>query len=418
MAETASNPDADEKPERVTRNFATLAACQAAAGLLALLSLRILATRLGPEGFGRACFAEAMLAYFILLSNMGLDTLGIREVARRGGEAADYVRQISLVRLALSLAGCAALAGAGLVMPVDGTTRGLIALYGLALLPLALSLEWLFQGTQQMQFSGLFLIVREGVFVGLVATFIRGPGDVLLVPAFYGVSRSAAVLLLWGVYVRRFGCGWRPGATGWAVLLRESWPIGLSQFIGLAMYPLGTTLLGLISGPAAVGEYNAATRPLFFVLMLGGAYSMAVYPAAAGLYDRDRAGLAAFVRRAGWRSASVAAAVGAGGTLLSGPVIELLYPGGAYARTAAVFGVFSWAVGAALVNGVYSKALLACHGQRAYLVVAIFQFLVCCGVSAALIPRFGALGAAAAVGAAEVAGLAGYGRAYRLASRR
>lgn len=418
MPNSEPSETAGSVPGRLTLNFAALAAGQAAAGVLALAALTTLAARLEPEGFGRTCFAEAVLTYFILVANMGLDTLGVREVARQPGMAGEYVRRIGSLRLGLAMFGCLVLVVAALVLPVDGTTQRLILLYSLALLPLGISLEWLFQGMQRMQYCGLFLVLREGLFVGLVYAFVRGPGDILLTPVFYGLSRVAAVAFLWGVYLKRHGA-LRLTAAGlkWGELLRDSLPIGLSQFIGLAIYPLATTLLGFMAGNVAVGEYNAATRPLLFLLILGGAYSMAVFPAAAGLFGRDHSQLEGFVRVAGGRAIAAALAVGIGGTLLGGWAVGLLYPGGQYASCVPVFAVFSWAVAAAIVNGVYSKALLACNGQRAYLVVVIFQFLVCFGVNAVLIPRLGALGAAIATCAAEVAGLTGYWRAYRVALR-
>lgn len=418
MGEPSAN-SAESAPRRMTTNFILLAAGQVGAGLLSLAVLRLLATRLAPEGFGRACFAESMLIYFIVLANLGLDMLGIREVARRPEAGGEYVRRVNSLRLVLAVAASAVLAASALVMPVDATTQRLVLLYALTLLPLGVSLEWFFQGVQQMQFCGLFLVVREGVLVGLVWFLVRGPGDILLVPVCYGASRVAAVAFLWIVYLRRHGpIRLTMSGLQWRELARDALPIGLSQFAGVAIYPMATTLLGFMAGNVAVGEYNAATRPLLFLLILGGAYATAVFPVAAGLFDHDRARLGGFVRIAAGRAIVAALAVGVGGTLLGAWVVEVLYPGGQYAECVPAFIVFSWAVAAAIVNGVYSKALLACNGQRAYLVVVVFQFLVCFGVTVALIPRLGALGAAIATCAAETAGLAAYWRAYRAALRK
>ena len=79
---------------RILKNFVSLSFSQIVTKALGLVSVAYLARVLGAEGFGKIGFAQAILAYFMLLVNLGLSTLGTREVARNREEISRYVNNI------------------------------------------------------------------------------------------------------------------------------------------------------------------------------------------------------------------------------------------------------------------------------------------------------------------------------------
>lgn len=421
-ADPPSQPTASEPfpvHGRVMRSFLILAAAQGVAGLLYLGALTLLANRLHPDAFGQVCFAEAAVAYLIVLSAMGLDFLGTRQVARHRGRETEYVTHVSSLRLFLAALAYLLLAIIVLLSGVAPTIRYLLLLYGLALFPLALSLEWLFQSTQQMQFCALFVVLREAIFAFAVLLFVRDPARMLLVPVLYLIARSAAVATLLTIFIRRFGrIRLTVDQPVWTRMLRHSVPIGLSQLLAAAIYLVGTTLLGTLSADREVGFYGAAARPLLFVLVLVGAYGAAVYPVVSSLYVTSPAAFARLVGGSAWLSSCAGVAVALGGWSLAGWIIGLLYPGGAYAASVPVFKVLAVAVGIGVVTTTYSRALLACDGQNRYLVVVALQLTACVVACLMLVPAHGALGAALGSLAAEIAGLCGCVVVYRDALRR
>lgn len=415
----AGGADPIRPGRRAFTNFVSLAAGQVVGGVLNLATLTLLANRLQPVAYGRICFAEATLTWFLVLANFGLDVVGIRRVAQRPGGERDAVRQLAGLRLVMAVAAFVLLCVLAAILDVPAQTRQLAVLYGLTLLAVAVSLEWLFQGVQRMHWCGAALVLREGTFLALCALTVRGPEQVLLVPLCYLASRAIVALLLASVFALRFG--WPSlGAdrAEWRRLLGEAAPIGLSQGIGMAIYVLGTLVLGLHDRSAEVGILNAATRPLMAFYLLASAYSSAIFPSLAAAFAKapDRlAGLVSASARVVWLG-GLGAAVGA--TALGGWAIALLYPDGAYGASVGVFRLFGWAVAAAAVNGVYSKALLASNGQRAFLVVVSAQLGVALVTTLALAPWMGAMGAAAGIVAGEAIGVPGYYACLRWMWRR
>jgi O-antigen/teichoic acid export membrane protein len=74
--------------ERIGRNFLLLGVGKAGNLLLSFFVVTWLARKLRPEGFGLISFALALLSYFVVLAQGGLQLLGVREVARQPQRAA------------------------------------------------------------------------------------------------------------------------------------------------------------------------------------------------------------------------------------------------------------------------------------------------------------------------------------------
>lgn len=58
---------------------------------------------LGEANFGKYCFAYAFAAVFLILSDIGLNFLIVREIARDTAKAGEYLTNVSIIRFILSL---------------------------------------------------------------------------------------------------------------------------------------------------------------------------------------------------------------------------------------------------------------------------------------------------------------------------
>ena len=387
---------------RIGKNFSVLVLGQIVAGITLLWSTMYLGRVLGPENFGKISYPEAILLFSMIASNFGLDLVGIREVARRPELANVYARSISLLRFCLSLLVLGVIAVLSYSIPAAPDARKLVLLYGLTLLPLAFSLEWLFHGIQKMQYHAAVL------------SFVRDAGDLLLVPLFYLASRTIATLMLVVCFVLRFGW-FRRAISGsmWRTLLKQSWPVGLSQTLVVLLYVSGIWLLTWMRDYEQVGYYTVVAKYVTGLLMLSAAFSAAVFPAAAKFHKQSLPALKRLIAFAVKLSVAASVVVLLCGLTLSETAVKLLYPKGDFAASAPVLSVLSAALACAIICTIYARTLLACDAQKLYLVVAGFQVVVCLSVSVALIPRHGALGAAFGPLAAEAVGIIGCWLALR-----
>lgn len=72
---------------------------------LGAVNIAYLARILGPEDFGKMNFALAIVGYFAMLSQFGLNTVGVRQVARDRTTMRTYIKHIVSLKVFLGAAG-------------------------------------------------------------------------------------------------------------------------------------------------------------------------------------------------------------------------------------------------------------------------------------------------------------------------
>ena len=160
-----------------------------------------------------------------------------------------------------------------------------------------------------------------------------------------------------------------------ARLLAEGWPLLLSGMAIMLYMRIDVLMLEARGGLEAVGIYGAATRISEAWYFVPTAVAAAMAPSIAAAHERDPVGYLAKVRRLLGMLAAVALAAAVALSLLSVPIIGVLF-GPEFAASAPVLAVHAWA-GVFVALGV---------GQGVW--------NVCEGLNLFLIPRFGGLGAA------------------------
>lgn len=259
---------------RVVKNFLSQVGSNAIAQIFAFFSTAYVARRLNAEGFGWIGFAQAYLAYFTLITDLGLRTIGIREVAKHHDDAPKCVSQVLGLRLALATGSMAVFLVTVVLLPKPAEFKWFVAEYGLIIYTSALLLDWAFQGLERMELVALGEILRAGSYLALVVAGLHGPSQIFRVPIFTVVSQFLPVGLLFGFflkYYRRI----RPTVNfaAWKDLLKQALPISLGGLTLQFATGLDVVLLGFLRPAAEVGYYSAAYRlaflPTSFTTVLG-----------------------------------------------------------------------------------------------------------------------------------------------------
>jgi O-antigen/teichoic acid export membrane protein len=384
-----------------------------AAKSLAFLVSVYLARLLGAPAYGVLEFARALLVYALLLGDAGLDTWATREAAR-GGSAAPLAGRVVGTRAALGLLAGGLLLALIPALPDYPGLGPVLALFGLAPLLQGLSLRWLFMGRQRMGIVALALVGSQAVYAGAVAALVRGPGDLAWVPAAHLLGEATAAAVYAGALLRAGRVPPPPlRLHGVVRALRGAAPIAASQAFGLLNYNFDSLLLGVVVGPAAVGSYAVAYRPVTMVLALPLTYFVALLPVLSRAHAGNPAAFRDTVARSTAFSVALALPIGVGGTLLADPVIATLF-GPAFATSAPVLRILCWSAVLVIARGTLCQALNAAGRSPLDLRCALASSALNVGLNLLLIPRYGTIGAAAATVAGDVLWLA---MAWHMAAR-
>lgn len=387
----------------VLRDYIVLSSATIASQGLTFVAIAYLARVLGVATFGDVALAQAIVLYFKLLSDLGLEMLGTKQVAADREAARVAVGRFLAWRSVHAAVAMALLLG--LLALVPGTTRleWLLALYALSLVPTAWLLEWAHVGLERMAPVAASRLLSAGVNAALVFAVVRSSREVAAVPIAYAAGLAASAIMLLVLFGRRHGwpvlsarADWWRGAVGQAL------PMGLAFITIQVYYSFGTLFLGLMEDSRAVGLYAAPQKVVLFLAGLAALFGTALYPRLVTLWHEGaRPGFERLMGGAVRTTILAAIPIAVGGTLLARPLVVALF-GEAYVEGIPAFQLMIWSIVTIFGNAPFAYALLATDRQKQYLAAVAAGAAVNVLCNLLLIPRLHLAGAALATLCSEV----------------
>lgn len=228
-----------------------------------------LARVLDTWGFGIINIGFGVLGYLMLLGTPGIHLIETRNAAAVEGMPTERVQAILSLRLVLAVVlifGATVVAG---LLPMETNTRRVVVLSTLSLVPLALSLDWLFHGKEQFWVLSAAKVLSAATFGAVGFIVVRSAGDVAWVPIAFALGNTAAAIFFLTQYRSRYGplrLTWR--LPLWKQIVGSNVPVGLSVFLAQSTINLPPIVVGSFVSSAAAGLFSAALKVVFVLLMI------------------------------------------------------------------------------------------------------------------------------------------------------
>jgi polysaccharide transporter, PST family len=392
---------------RLGENVMALFGLQAVTMALPLLTLPYLLRVLGPENYGRVALAQALVQYFVLVTDYGFNLTATRRVsALRNDPVAlgELVGAVTAIKLGL-LAVCAVLLVVLVaVVPVFERDWPLysgayLAVAGGVVFPI-----WLLQGLQRMRLVSGCTVAAQLLALAAILMLVRRPSDFWLAATLQASAPGVAGLIALWVLLRTgtLSIAW---PTRQAVMqsLAEGWHVFVSTAATSLYSNTNIIVLGLLGSPAAVGQFSAAEKLLRAVQNLISPLSQSVFPHVAQLCAQsERAALDflyKFLRVTGAFTAILSICI-----IIFGPaMIEFLF-GPLFSSSGHILQLMApliLIVGISNVLGV--QTMLNFGLEKAFSRILIASGLLNLVLLATLVPSLGARGAGIALVATELA---------------
>lgn len=377
---------------------------RAAGYILALGNSVILARALGVDRLGAYAYAMGLAALFGLLPNLGISTVVTRTIAREPEAGAGVVG--AAIRAQALVAGAVLLAvpAFAALLPGQPVPLGYVAL---AAAQLAIgTLSWpslaVLGGLARYDRLAAAELASGAAGTGflLVAAVLRA--DVAgYLWAHVGAAAVAVLVARWVARPFVPGGGTR---TRLGALFRQATPFGAAAAVQSLYTRLDILLLGQLATTVALGLYNVAYKPTNLAVYFGATVAGTLFPLMAQASGVDApVGFHRAVRGLGAAAPAMALAFSG----LAGPLLRVLY-GQEFTAAAPILVLLAWSAAANWLYAPLGIALQA-RGQERWWLASLGGALA---LNAAgnlwAIPRWGAVGAAGATLASELA-LLGFG---------
>ena len=382
----------------VVFNSALLTVAEAIGRLMRLILVMYSARVLGAEMYGKFAFALVFPLLFMILADLGIHQLLVREIARKTEDVEKYLGNALFIKFFLA---SFTLLMIFLTVNLTGKPQNeLVVVYIMGIASIMGSFAELFKSV----FQAFQKIVYDAVsilFTGLVTTVL----GVVILTCKGGIFELAWAYLIASflnlVYcilmVDRKFTRIRLGADLPLIkfLIKEGYPFGVSFFFSTLYAYIDTVMLSLMTRDAVVGYYNTAYRLIFAMGFIPATVMKAVYPALSKYYTESMKEFVLLFKRSFKTLFLLGFSIATLLYCLSDKIILLLY-GEQYIKAASVLRILVWSTALIFITNVMTRTTRSSNRQHFSAKVVAFSAFFNVALNFLLIPRLEHVGAALA----------------------
>lgn len=366
--------------------------------LISLGLVVALARLKGAAGLGGYTFAISMMGIFEVIARLGIREYVIREI----NKSPEQWRPLFTSGIVLGL-GSALLAQIAmlLIFKIAGYESDILhslRIISFALLPSVIYyvFESILFAFDRMTLVGAISIgetlVRVGASVGLL-TLGMGADGLLLA---YVASEIFIMLLALGAIIKYIG---KP-ARVWKASVFEAMLKATPTFFALAIlasfyWRLDILILSRVLGTEAVGQYSAAYRVMYMLVLVGNNVLTAVYPTMTRIFHQGGKNFELLLDKASKYLLMIYLPAAIGVSFLSPKIVHLIF-GGKFDTAIPALRILIWVALPYTLNKLFSSGLIAANQQRLDLRVNVYRLALSVSLHLLLITWFGIIGACVA----------------------
>lgn len=391
--------------EKVISNTALITGANLLQKALSFLYFWFLSSRYAPSELGSYLWVLSLSGLFVTGIDLGLTPMLTREAARFGADGKKLTESVLWMKLPLAAASIAALWGTVLFSRRDPVTIAMTAAAsGIMLFDgLTMALYAALRAVQKLRPEAVVLVSFQGLvlILGMVITVTTRSLPLLVAALFCGSMVNFVIMQ--GAARRAYGAVLLPRRH--RELIRRLWSF-IPAFAGNAVvtkvYSVGDViLLGYLAGNAAVGIFSIPAKVATALqTLIPAAFATAIYPSMAHFASTDVKKLQTLFIRSALYVFMLGLPVSIGLSLLAKQIMSALWP--AYEAGETAFAVMMLGIPFIFLTYSSGSLLNAIGRERRATANRAVNTAFNIGLNIALIPRYGALGAAAAYAASNL----------------
>lgn len=243
-----------------------------AGALVSVFIVKLITNFLGVSGYGQYVSVYEFLAFFGILSDFGLFTIAVREMAKEEGRESFIVGNVLTLRTVMATAVMLLAVGAAFLIPQYQDTyipagvavASLSVFFGI----LNGTVSSVLQLHLKMQYPTFGLVLGKLVSFAYMVYVVYYGFTTPSTEAFNqlmwaGVGGNAVMVAVTWFYARKYASlTFRFDVDYWKSTLLKAWPYGLALILNMVYLRVGSLLLLFLKNPTEVGLYGVPARVL------------------------------------------------------------------------------------------------------------------------------------------------------------
>lgn len=273
----------------IKKNFAYSSVLTVAGYLFPLITFPYVTRVLGANNIGICNFVLGIIGYFIIIANLGMMTVAIRETAAAAGDREKLSKVFSsllTLHLFSTLAAMAALVACTLLIPRFNEHKQLLWIGTGQLFFNFLTIEWFYKGIENFRYITVRSVAVRFVQVVLTFVIVRDGDD--YVNYFLLQFITVVVNALINIFYSRNFVSFSFRNVDVRPYLKSFFILGLYSILTSMYTTFNTMYLGIVSDDTQVAYYSVATKLYTVILALFTAFTGVMLPRNSALIAEGR----------------------------------------------------------------------------------------------------------------------------------
>lgn len=353
-----------------------------------------IARYLGAEGYGILSLSIALAGIFAICTDLGLNTLTIRELSRDKTLTNDYLINVTAIKIFLIFFTICIIFLTVNMIGYSKEVSYVIYLITVSIIFTSFTsiFNSIFQAYEQMEYMSVGNILNSAIlFIGVMIG-IHYKFDIFFFATIYIVASLLVLLYCSFIYFWKFPIPHiNINLNFWKSTLKEALPFGVTNIFGSIYYWIDTVMLSKMVGNEVVGWYNAAYKLIFVFLSVYTVYLTAVFPVMSKFYKTSDEYLKLSYERSYKYLLIISLPMAFGTTLLADKIILLIY-GNGYIPAIFALQVLVWTIPLLFINGLSGYLLGAVNRQMVLTKITCIGAVLNVILNLILIPKFSFIG--------------------------
>lgn len=227
-----------------------------------LISFPYVSRILLPEGTGKVSFATSLISYFVMFAQLGIPTYGVRACAKVRDDKhllSKTAHELLIINLVMTAVSYVLLALALIFVPRLREDRLLYIVVSLTIFFTTIGMEWLYKALEQYTYIAVRSIIFKAISLVAMFLLVHEKKDYVIYGGISIMASSASFVMNFFharkyIYMRPMGgYDFKPHLKAVAVFFAMSCASTIYTH-------LDTVMLGFMDTDTTVGYYNAAVR--------------------------------------------------------------------------------------------------------------------------------------------------------------
>ena len=364
----------------------------------ALLVSVYVARYLGPENFGVLSYALAIVAVFMVISRLGMESILVRDLSRHFDQQQAYLGTAFSLMILTAVLGVVILGALVFLIEEDYATRLYVWVISIGMIFQSfLAIDYNFQAQIKAKNSSLAKSIALVIGSVLKIALVWYGANILYFAVAYSLDQVIVALALIFVHIKKkqpnFIFVFRKSLV--RPLLSSAWPMVLSGVSAVLYMRIDQLMIKHMMSPYELGLYSAAAKIYEGWVIIPYVISISMLPAIVGLKTRSaslyEAGMVKLFALVFWPGILVAILV----SLFGGTIVSLTF-GEEYMGATKVLAISLWAVAFTGLGAVTSRYLTVEGLEKKIAFRTLIALCINVTLNYILIPRYGIEGAAVA----------------------